>query len=419
MADDKDDAQVKNELGAIKAQLTATANPAELARLASAAAGLAASTNDPKLLEQIKGVQAAIAKKEETAEQNISSKIAAENLEAPQQPDHEAVREHLEHTEREKRIENNLAEFEKIEKEFHQIATEDRAVMRQAIDDPESLTDKQKRELKGEYLDEEEKREAERRTQIRINAATLSYQLEKDLKQSIGRDNKKIEEIKEKIKIEPNTEKKQVLENEKTQLEEQNKKRATTLKERVEPANNQRELDRQELKELAEKRPELAKKSIIEHFTAYIDQYKELAAEDPNHKGLEEMYDIVKKAGLEKELGVEKEIVEYQKSNIAKIKTSEKITSPNSQKETTKTASVKEDSVLTAQEKYGKGSIPPEIKNNITEKKIVKLGYENDLQAIKGKLPAIQVSQPKSAQIDPPYPTPAMAKFAARAKGIT
>ncbi|KJV81219.1 hypothetical protein RHORCCE3_0401 [Rickettsia hoogstraalii str. RCCE3] len=101
MADDKediqnnkDDAQVKNELGAIKAQLTATANPAELARLASAAAGLAASTNNPDLLEQIKGVQAAISKKEETAEQNISSKIAAENLEAPQQQhDPEIVRE--------------------------------------------------------------------------------------------------------------------------------------------------------------------------------------------------------------------------------------------------------------------------------------------------------------------------------------
>ncbi|WP_052322863.1 hypothetical protein [Rickettsia felis] len=101
MADDKediqnnkDDAQVKNELGAIKAQLTATANPAELARLASAAAGLAASTNNPELLEQIKGVQAAISKKEETAEQNISSKIAAENLEAPQQQhDPEIVRE--------------------------------------------------------------------------------------------------------------------------------------------------------------------------------------------------------------------------------------------------------------------------------------------------------------------------------------
>ncbi|MFP3012974.1 MAG: hypothetical protein ACEY3D_08850 [Rickettsia sp.] len=51
-----EDAQVKNVLGAIKAQLTATANPAELERLASAAASLASSTNNPEILEQIKGI---------------------------------------------------------------------------------------------------------------------------------------------------------------------------------------------------------------------------------------------------------------------------------------------------------------------------------------------------------------------------
>ena len=118
MADDKediqnnkDDAQVKNQLGAIKSQLTANANPAEIARLASAAAGLAASTNNPELLEQIKGIQAAISKKEETAEQNISSKIAAENLEAPQQQhDPEIVREQELH----ERHENFKAQHAKL-----------------------------------------------------------------------------------------------------------------------------------------------------------------------------------------------------------------------------------------------------------------------------------------------------------------
>ncbi|MCC8369193.1 MAG: hypothetical protein LN573_03900 [Rickettsia endosymbiont of Oxypoda opaca] len=37
MADEKDDAQLKNAISAIKVQLTATANPAELARLGSEA----------------------------------------------------------------------------------------------------------------------------------------------------------------------------------------------------------------------------------------------------------------------------------------------------------------------------------------------------------------------------------------------
>lgn len=111
-----EDAQVKNVLGAIKAQLTATANPAELARLASAAASLASSTNNPEMLEQIKGIQAAIAKKEETAEQIVNSDIAAENLEVQEHQDPEMVRKHLEHEERKTRIDNNWAEYEKSKK---------------------------------------------------------------------------------------------------------------------------------------------------------------------------------------------------------------------------------------------------------------------------------------------------------------
>ncbi|HJD56089.1 MAG TPA: hypothetical protein LFW21_05620 [Rickettsia endosymbiont of Pyrocoelia pectoralis] len=92
MADDqnnkdtkKDDAQVKNELNAIKAQVTATNNPGELARLAGAAASLASSTNNPEILEQIKNLQSAISKKEENAEQVVSYNIVAENLEALRQ----------------------------------------------------------------------------------------------------------------------------------------------------------------------------------------------------------------------------------------------------------------------------------------------------------------------------------------------
>lgn len=88
----KDDAQVKNSLNDIKAQVTATNNPAELARLANAAANLASNTNNPAILDQIKNLQYAISRKEENAEQVIYSGIASENLQTPQQ-NAEAIRE--------------------------------------------------------------------------------------------------------------------------------------------------------------------------------------------------------------------------------------------------------------------------------------------------------------------------------------
>ena len=414
MADDKDDAQVKNELGAIKAQLTATANPAELARLASAAAGLAASTNNPELLEQIKGVQAAISKKEETAEQNISSKIAAENLGTLEQQDPEVVRKQQEHEERGARIEKNWVEYEKIEKDFRQQLKENSDFLDQVINSPESLTEEQKRLARGEYASEEERLEAERKAQQYINGAKLSYELQKDFNHSIEHEKEQLKDIKKKIEAEPDPQKKEALYQKQQQHQTRIDSYQEKLDKRINPAIAELDQERQKLIKATEKSPEFAKESIKKHFQGSIDKYKEMAAKNPNYKGLEEMYELVKKAELEKDLGIEKEIAEYQKSTAAKIETSEKITSPINQKEPAKSSPVKEDSALTAQEKYGKGNIPPEVKNNITEKKIVKLGYENDLQAIKGKLPAIQASQPKSAQIASPAPTPAIGKFAAR-----
>ncbi|MGI4753016.1 MAG: hypothetical protein ACRYE8_04770 [Janthinobacterium lividum] len=137
-----------------------------------------------------------------------------------------------------------------------------------------------------------------------------------------------------------------------------------------------------------------------------------MAAKDPNFKGLDEMYELVQKAGLEKELGIEKEIAEYQKTKASKSSGVE-----HNPKQKPITVNNPQDPILSAQAKYGKGNIPPEVKNNITEKKIIGLGYEKDVEAIKGKLPAIQISQ-RSNQIDKPYPTPAIAKFAARAEAM-
>ncbi|HJD66549.1 MAG TPA: hypothetical protein LFV91_05930 [Rickettsia endosymbiont of Bembidion nr. Transversale] len=210
----KDDAQVKNELNAIRAQVTATNNPAELARLASAAAGLAASTNNRELLDQIKNLQSSISKKEENAEQVIYSSNAEKDLNMEGQSP-EAIREQQEHIEREARIEKNLIEFEKIEPEFRQQLKARSDLLTQALENPESLTDQQRRELTGKYLNEEEKKEAERKRQIIKNGYKAVDELGKDVNKSIERNNIKIDEINEKIKVEPVLQKKQILENEK------------------------------------------------------------------------------------------------------------------------------------------------------------------------------------------------------------
>ncbi|HJD61668.1 MAG TPA: hypothetical protein LFV90_05970 [Rickettsia endosymbiont of Columbicola hoogstraali] len=403
----QDDAQVKNELNAIRAQVTATNNPAELARLASAAAGLASSTNNRELLDQIKNLQSSISKKEENAEQIIYSEDSEKGLNMEDQSP-EAIREHQEHIEREARIEKNWTEYEKIKKESLDRLKEDNKLLDQMINNPNSLTEEQKRLARGEYLNEEERKEAERKAQQDIDFAKRTYELKKDISKSIEHEQKQIDGLKEKIELEQNPQQKEAL----LQKQQQHQTRININKERSEkdinPVIVELDLRRQNLVKLAEISPELAKKKIEGHFKGNIDRYKNMKVQDPDFKGLDEMYELVQKAGLEKKLGIEKEIAEYQKTKASKSSDIE---------QNPKTINNPQDPILSAQEKYGKNNIPPEVNNNITEKKIIWLGYEKDIKVIKGKLPAVQISS-KSNQIDKPYPTPAIAKFAARAEAM-
>ncbi|MCC8369164.1 MAG: hypothetical protein LN573_03750 [Rickettsia endosymbiont of Oxypoda opaca] len=108
MADEKDDAQLKNAISAIKAQLTATANPAELARLGSEAAGLLSATNNPDLIKEITNLQASISTKEESAQQKVSSGINAQNIAA------EAAEQSPQELAAQQKLENFNIEHERI-----------------------------------------------------------------------------------------------------------------------------------------------------------------------------------------------------------------------------------------------------------------------------------------------------------------
>ncbi|WP_341792899.1 hypothetical protein [Rickettsia endosymbiont of Ceutorhynchus obstrictus] len=102
------DAQLENAISAIKAQLTATTNPAELARLGGEAAGLLSSTNNPDLIKEITNLQASIATKEETAQNRVSSGINAQNIEA------EALRQNPQELAEQQKLENFNIEHERL-----------------------------------------------------------------------------------------------------------------------------------------------------------------------------------------------------------------------------------------------------------------------------------------------------------------
>lgn len=289
-----EDAQVKNVLGAIKAQLAATANLAELARLASAAAGLASSTNNPEILEQIKGIQAAIAKKEETAEQIISSDIAAENLEA-QEP-----RERAEHTEQK----TNIAEYTAIKDDFHKKLDEDLALLGAAID-PNRASPEQRRILEDDLTDAE-REELKRKAQLKKEGYEHVYNIKENAEKEIEQNNTKITGIDARLKATKDDNQRQSLEAEKQQYIKANEVRQKELDDHVKEELAKRDKEREKLaeftklKERVEKYPTTAKRFVREHFELHAAEYDK----NPDRTAINELHAMVRKVGLAEELGV-------------------------------------------------------------------------------------------------------------------
>lgn len=409
-----EDAQIKNVLGAIKAQLTATTNPAELARLASAAAGLASSTNNPEILEQIKGLQAAIAKKEETAEQMIFSNIAAENLEVQEYQDPEMMRKHLEHEERKTRIDKNWAEYEKIEKESRERLIANNKFLDQIYNDPHSLTEEQKRLARGQYHSTEEKEEAGRKVQQDIDFAKRTHELHRDLNYAIEHEQEQLNILAPKIKVDQTHAGNDELIQEKQQYEENISLYQERLEQHINPAIAELDLEREKLLKVVETHPDLIKDRIRIHFEGNIDRYEEMKILKGEPKALEEMEQLIKKAGLENELNTKRR---------------DKVDFPQSKDATSSQAALSDissnnkrhnilEEMLNIRSEYKLGGVEKEVIRNIQIKGIENLEWLGDAQKMTGRPVTGPTAPVEMVTIKPPKQTPSMQKFAARGADI-
>ncbi|WP_341792960.1 hypothetical protein [Rickettsia endosymbiont of Ceutorhynchus obstrictus] len=83
MADDKD-AQLENAINALKAQLAGAKTPGEVQRVLGGIANLP-TTDDPKMMERVKGLEAAAIAKENNLNQGVSSNITQANIDQEHQ----------------------------------------------------------------------------------------------------------------------------------------------------------------------------------------------------------------------------------------------------------------------------------------------------------------------------------------------
>lgn len=382
-----EDAQVKNVLGDIKAQMaSATNNYAELSRLAGALAALAASTNNPELLATIKSMLNAVEGREETAKEVIRNDATSDNLEA-QEP--------IEQTEHKANIEKYTA----IKADFHKKLDEDLELLDAAID-PSRATPEQRRILENDLTDAE-REELKRKNQLKKEGYEHVYNIKEHAEREIKQNNTKITKIDERLKATKDDNQRQSLEAEKQKYIQANEVRQQELDDYVKEALAKRNTEREKLaeftklKERVEKYPNFSKETVREHFELHAAEYDK----NPDRTAINELHAMVRKVKLAEELGVSPEPQEGdQIQSVQKINARQEVVKQNLNK-----------AINQVHEQYS-GHIPREATDKIANIIEHNLGYAEHATIIAEKKQVKEITQEKTNAISPPPKTPTVDK---------
>ncbi len=381
-----EDAQVKNVLGDIQVQMaSALNNYAELIRLASALAALAASTNNPELLEKIKSMQVAVDSKAETAEQNIRNDVTSDNLE---------VQESIEQIEQKA----NIAKYTAIKDDFHKTLDEDLALLDAAID-PSRASPEQTRILEDNLTDAE-REELKRKAQLKKEGYEHVYNIKENAEKEIEQNNTKITEIDERLKATKDDNQRQSLEAEKQQYIKANEVRQKEFDDHVKDELAKRDKEREKLteftklKEKVEKYPTAAKRFVRDHFELHAAEYDK----NPDRTAINELHTMVRKVGLAKELGVSPD-----PQGIDQIQSVQKI---DGRQEVIKQDLNK--AINQMHDKYSGRPIPKEETDKIANSIVHNLGYAEHAKIIAEKKQVTEITNAKTNTVSPPPKTPAI-----------
>jgi len=381
-----EDAQVKNVLGDIQVQMaSALNNYAELIRLASALAALAASTNNPELLEKIKSMQVAVDSKAETAEQNIRNDVTSDNLE---------VQESIEQIEQKA----NIAKYTAIKDDFHKTLDEDLALLDAAID-PSRASPEQTRILEDNLTDAE-REELKRKAQLKKECYEHVYNIKENAEKEIEQNNTKITEIDERLKATKDDNQRQSLEAEKQQYIKANEVRQKEFDDHVKDELAKRDKEREKLteftklKEKVEKYPTAAKRFVRDHFELHAAEYDK----NPDRTAINELHTMVRKVGLAKELGVSPD-----PQGIDQIQSVQKI---DGRQEVIKQDLNK--AINQMHDKYSGRPIPKEETDKIANSIVHNLGYAEHAKIIAEKKQVTEITNAKTNTVSPPPKTPAI-----------
>ena len=284
-----DNAQIINDLNNIKSQMNAI-TPIDYQRLMGEIENLIASNINisSELLHSLESMKSTIENHGQNARTVQISNNDQATLENKDSKD--SLNGFIENEIREKELITHKAEFQGFEKKFKQYLSDDNELLKKLADGL-PLTKEEEKQLESSSSTKNEELSSYWKTTYQIIDKTL---------ESIEYIEKQLKEIdKELDHPDTNKERSEQLLKSKATYQDGIEKHQDCLKNDMNPCIKARDEERQYLHNCIKNgEHEKVKHHIKAHCHKHIDHYTKEQSKDPNHKGLHEMCEIIKKSGL-------------------------------------------------------------------------------------------------------------------------
>ena len=208
---------------------------------------------------------------------------------------------------REKELEEHFKEHEKFQKSFYDQLKEDSDLLDQAIKDPNSLTPEQRVQLTGQYATDNEREAAKKRQQEKSKRWKEHYAIKNEAKESIGYRQGEIKKNEAVINCsntpEPLREQRRQENAVHKQVVVKHEQKLTSIS----PGDQRREADRAKILALVNSgNPGLAAGLLKQHYLYHEKDYDKERQKDTNHQGYNELHSMVMALGGHEKLGLPK-----------------------------------------------------------------------------------------------------------------
>jgi hypothetical protein len=263
---------------------------------------------------------------------------------------------------REKELEEHLKDYKDFQDNFHKQLKADGDLLEQAAKDPNSLTAEQRAQLTGQYATDEERKAAKKKEQEMSRRCKVHYAIKNKAKESIAYRQGKIKEN-DTVINHPDTP--EPVREQRCQENAVHKQQVGKHEESLallNPAEQEIEKQRKQILALANSdQPTLAVEKLKAHHKNHGKDYEQERQQDMNHQGYNELHSMIMALGGHEKLGLPKPKYPIAEKEIPSPQNIKSLSAVERQEEVTK-SSVHTEQTLREQAKAIRNSLEQQDK---------------------------------------------------------